>query len=207
MHYPHEREEQKQLFSALVEDSQKNFIPFLHAIFVVGFFSCAAALTSSLIAHTQPPTSAWSWLSFWILSIFLILLIVFYLPKITLLGHRRNLVGVKRGFIIKVTLPPLVYSSILGSIVALHLPERLFLTAVIWSGGYAISLLAILPFNLPAIKNLALAIVSLSLGIALVSLRHSPEILPHHLANITILLAISIPCISFSLFFLVLKRP
>lgn len=207
MHYPHEREERQQLLTALVDDAQGNFINLVTSIFVTGFFVCLLSLLSSFVFHSSTDTSKLAWFFYWNTGMLLCSILIFLLPKLQPRRTNRKLIGLKRGFVIHKIIPSLLTSLLLGNIALFQAAEHFLLAPIIWSCGYALSLLSLSTFHLTAIKNLAICILILSLSAAIIALRHyDPAFVPHQIANLTLLVCVGLPCLLFSLFKILLKK-
>ena len=209
MHYPHEREERKQLLSALIEDAQSNQFGYVLTTFLTGIFICAAALIQSLLTKDVQEISSGIWVSIWFFCFLLISLLLFFYPVILPSKYKKRLWGIKRSFIIKTTLPYLISSFLIGAVLAVGPNSNYILTSLTWSMGYALSLLSLSPFNLPYLGRLATAILILVLSIAILSTRQIPvelEVAAHHWGNIIMIITLGIPCIAMSLWALLIKK-
>lgn len=206
MQYPHEREERQQLLTALVADSHESFKHLIACTFVTGVFICALSLASSFLFHTAAETSKLAWVLYWNLGIFCTASILFFLP---LFLHRENkkLWGIKRSFVIKSLIPPLLTGLLLGNITLFQASEHYLFTPLLWACGLALSLFSLAPFSLAAVRNLAVVILTLALSTSILALRHSePSFVPHQLANLSLLICVGLPCLVFSLFKILLKK-
>jgi len=207
MHFPHEREERKLLLSVLVDEAQLNFKYLVTVLLTTGFFLCGAAVVSSTTLHTANKFALWKWLLYWDITILFLLLCLFLLPLIQSKRESKKLLGIKRGFILKTISPYLLTSVIFGNTLAVSVPDKLYLSSLVWSCGIAFSLFSISHFHLPVIRNLALFIIGLSLSIAIVLYRYDDiNILQHQLANIVLLTSAAIPLTVFSLFYKLIKK-
>lgn len=209
MHYPHEREERQQLLSALVENAHTHHLANAISTSLTGLVVCLAAVGQSLLSKSESNISPWIWIISWSTCFFLLALFFFFLPKLLPSTKRKPLWGIKRSFLIKTTLPFIIASFVLGITLAGQSTPHFALAGLTWSIGYAFTLLVISPYHLPYLGRLAMIILTLSLSIAILTLREVPAelgIAAHHWGNITLIASLGLPCLAMGVWNLCIRK-
>jgi len=206
MHYPHEREERKQLFSTLVDNAQQDLLFVSYARVILGSLFVTIALGISVFYGTHATISPALWLTFWSISLGCICLLLFALPLLMPRQKGRKLYGIKREFVIKNMFPSILTGLAVFWVIGLsHL--GLSYAAALLGIFFAHTLHSLHTFSMPSIKNHSIITAILSMTLLVVLSRHNTfPLAQHHTANLILVITIGLPSIAVGGWHLVLKK-
>ena len=200
MHYPHEREERCELLSQLVHNTQ-SFQPFLGGVAIlIGFLTTATALLDSILIHPNSASGV-IWGGLWTLHV----LACVTLTLLIVIKKNRRFLTRRQRLILKSITPALICGVAFQWILAST--DQFTLAASILTICYGLSILSMQMILLPAIKNLAIAGIIISLSLSVVLMRHEElPAAPHQIADIFLILSIGLPHIAFGFWQALLRR-
>ena len=207
MHYPHDREERKTLYSSLIDHVHSDLFLESVAALVLGVLITLTAIIDSLFLHTKEQIAPLSWLLVWTLCFLAVSLSAFLLPKLLPSHKQRKLYGIKRSFVIKNTFPTLLLGSVtcwsIGISSSQHLPTAASLACIF----YALTLFSRTGYSMPSLKYYAISIAVLGMSFLVLLMRHTElVILPQHVANLFLIVGLGLPSIAFGAWKSFIKR-
>jgi len=206
MHYPHEREERKQLLSALVDQAQKDHFLINICTLFFGFLVIIGAVLHSLFVYPNNATIV-IWLAYWTTMFLVGTITIFALPKLLPKEKSRKVYGIKRAFLFKNAFPPSLIGIIIFWTIGSNSTSSLPTAAALIGIFYALIHFSLSNFSLPSVRYLAVACSVISMALLVILRRHNDIPLDlHHLANMMLILNIGIPSVAFGGWNVVIRK-